>query len=122
MIQYNSITISNILSDSDSNPLRLVVPNFQREFVWERDSQKNLLASFLIGIPIGSLLIIKGSNNEFSAKRLCLKDTIVDNELLAQECNYLLDGQQRISTIKGILTNPFSNVEYQNEINSIYEN
>jgi hypothetical protein len=122
MIQYNSITISNILSDSDSTPLRLVVPNFQREFVWERDSQKNLLASFLIGIPIGSLLIIKGSNNEFSAKRLCLKDTIVDNALLAQECNYLLDGQQRISTIKGILTNPFSNVEYQNEISSIYEN
>jgi hypothetical protein len=122
MIEYKSIAISTILSDSDSNPLRLVVPNFQREYVWERESQKNLLASFLIGIPIGSLLIIKGSNNEFSSKRICFKNTISDNNHLAQECNYLLDGQQRISTIRGILSNPFYHSKNVKDVEYIYEN
>ena len=38
---------------------KIILPNFQREFVWERDQQKNLLASLFTSITIGSVLFLE---------------------------------------------------------------
>jgi uncharacterized protein with ParB-like and HNH nuclease domain len=43
----------------------LLLPNFQRDFVWDRkEKQKDLLASFVFNIPIGSLLILNGEKEK----------------------------------------------------------
>ena len=39
---------------------RILLPNFQRDFVWrEEDNQKNLVASVLTKMPIGNILLLK---------------------------------------------------------------
>lgn len=80
---------------------KLVLPNFQRRYVWEVKKQKNLLASFILNLPVGNLLILKGSSNDFAARDLCFKNEV---EINSGECEYLLDGQQRLSTLKAIFS------------------
>lgn len=101
-MEYSSITLKEILNDNNDN--YLVLPNFQRNYVWDSKKQKTLLASFLLGLPIGNVLILKGTNNDFAARRLCYQDSAYPEK----ECKYLLDGQQRISTLKGILSDLFN--------------
>lgn len=96
------------------NENKLVLPNFQREFVWKVDQQKNLLATYLVGLPINSLLLYKGEKEDFHSKKLCFKlDASPD-----KECIYLLDGQQRASTLKTI----FSDILVNNNWLSNWEN
>jgi len=108
MPNYPTKTLRLLLDYSDEEPIKLLIPNFQREFIWERDSQKNLLASFLVGIPIGSLLFIQGGRYDFSAKELCYKIPKRNLDNIAEECFYLLDGQQRLSTLKAIFTDIYN--------------
>lgn len=42
---------------------RILLPNFQRDFVWrEEDNQKNLVASVLTKMPIGNILLLKAKD------------------------------------------------------------
>lgn len=79
----------------------ILLPKFQRDFVWEREQILELLDSVMKNYPIGSVLLW------LSTQRLKSERTIAD--LLIKEkpeeypTNYLLDGQQRLSTICGAL-------------------
>lgn len=79
------------------------IPKFQRNFVWKRKSIINLLDSLYKGYPIGSLLFwrtatqIKGERNIGGYELPNTKDTY--------PTNYVLDGQQRITTIYSVFTN-----------------
>lgn len=88
----------------DENEGKIVLPNFQREFVWEEKQQKELLATFLVELPISSILLLKGSPDDFNYRKLCFKEEV---EGAREECYYLLDGQQRMSTLKSIFYNFF---------------
>ena len=98
-MEFKEISLSKLLSDNAEK--KLVLPNFQRNFVWDISKQKTLLASFILGLPIGNLLILEGKATHFSAKDLCLSDIITPSN----DCLYLLDGQQRLSTLKNMLSN-----------------
>lgn len=79
----------------------VLVPDFQRKFVWKVDEeQKSLLYSILAGLPIGSFLFMEGDVTKYGSRMLCFEEeaTLPEN----QGCQYLLDGQQRLSTIKSI--------------------
>lgn len=82
----------------------ILLPDFQRKFVWtEIDTQIRLISSVLSSLPIGSILLLEGDNNEFVSKQIGRKNSItVDDN---KDINYLLDGQQRLT----VLTNVFSN-------------
>ncbi|WP_336784694.1 DUF262 domain-containing protein [Paenibacillus sp. MMO-177] len=82
---------------------KLVLPDFQRDFEWAREKQKSLLSSFVTQLPIGSLLILEGKKEDFAAKKLCFP-TALNYEGRNNECLYLLDGQQRISSLKTIFS------------------
>ena len=82
---------------------KLVLPDFQRDFEWAREKQRSLLSSFITQLPIGSLLILEGKKEDFAAKKLCFP-TALKFEERNNECLYLLDGQQRISSLKTILS------------------
>lgn len=109
-IEYTNYSIKNIYRKNESN--KLVLPNFQRGFIWDIDNtQKKLVSSFLVGVPIGSLLLLQGNNNDFAARDLCVKETVLPEK----ECMYVLDGQQRLSTLKSVIHDIFQEFNEEND-------
>ncbi len=70
----------------------LVLPEFQREYVWSKDQAKQLLSSLLKGYPVGALLIWKTDQPPD------LKNVDELPEKLGM-VRVLLDGQQRLTTL-----------------------
>jgi hypothetical protein len=79
----------------------ILLPKFQREFVWDRSQVLELLDSIVRNYPIGSILLWQ------SRQELRSESRIADLEIKLPKpdypVNYLLDGQQRLSTICGAL-------------------
>lgn len=79
----------------------IYLPKFQREFVWERSQVIDLLDSVARNYPIGSILLWQ------SRQELRSEGRIADLEIAQPKpdypVNYLLDGQQRLSSICGAL-------------------
>jgi uncharacterized protein with ParB-like and HNH nuclease domain len=97
---------------------KLVLPNFQREFVWDLEKQKRLLSSFLCVLPVGSLLILKGNKDDFCSRNLCFTDDPLE---ASDECDYLLDGQQRLSSLTSFFSNLFGDVkDYEINHDNLY--
>lgn len=117
-MEYIKSTIKDLIMKSQEK--QLLLPNFQREYVWERpDKQKELLVSILYDIPIGSVLILNGESGYFATKELCVRQPFKEKK--RDSTSYLLDGQQRLSTIKSIFTDFFESPdEWQNTFNSLY--
>jgi uncharacterized protein with ParB-like and HNH nuclease domain len=111
-ITYHEKELKDLLEDIDT--LRVVLPSFQRGYVWDIDKQKDLLASLLVNLPSGSLLMIEGNKNTFSTRKLCLPRLTY---VKTPKCNFLLDGQQRLTTIYNIL---FDN--YEKKWDDIWDN
>jgi hypothetical protein len=79
----------------------IILPEFQRPFVWKRKQILELVDSIYRNYPIGSLLVWE------SHQKLASKRTIADLQVADRSeqypVNYLLDGQQRLSTICGVI-------------------
>ena len=79
----------------------IILPEFQRPFVWKRKQILELLDSIYRNYPIGSALLWE-SRQELASKR-SIADLEVGERSQNYPVNYLLDGQQRLSTICGVL-------------------
>ncbi|MCV0439310.1 MAG: DUF262 domain-containing protein [Hydrogenophaga sp.] len=88
----------------------IFLPKFQREFVWERQQVLDLLDSVGRNYPIGSVLLWQSRQELRSENRIA--DLTIAQPKPDYPVNYLLDGQQRLSSICGALywkgTNPNS--------------
>lgn len=97
----------------------LVLPEFQREFVWTRSQAKQLMVSLLKGYPVGSLLFWK------TDKPPELKNISKLPEKFGT-IQILLDGQQRLTTlymfIKGEIPLFYKNIDIKTEIRDLYFN
>jgi len=85
-------TLEALLSQIDSGSMLL--PEFQRGYVWNRDQVRGLLRSLYLGYPVGGLLVWE---TETTAEDVRGTDEAAGNRTL------LLDGQQRLTTLYGIL-------------------
>jgi len=92
------------------------LPRFQRSFVWKAPDMLKLLDSIYKGYPIGSILIWNSSQKLISERSILGLEVNVD-ESSYYPTNYLLDGQQRLTTLCGAL---FWNGDDQNSIWNIY--
>ena len=101
-IHYKTATLRDII-DSHAHG-KLVLPNFQREFVWSLEDQRQLLTSLLADIPIGAVLLLRGKSTDFTARRFGRRAASDP----AAECTFLLDGQQRLSCVYQFLSDPLS--------------
>ena len=101
-IHYETTTLRDII-DSHARG-KLVLPNFQREFVWSVEDQRQLLTSLLADIPIGAVLLLRGKSTDFAARRFG-RSTPADP---TDDCMFLLDGQQRLSCVHHFLSDPLS--------------
>ena len=85
-------TLDSLLSQIDSGSMLL--PEFQRGYVWNRDQVRGLLRSLYLGYPVGGLLVWE---TETTADDVRGTDEAVGNRTL------LLDGQQRLTTLYGVV-------------------
>ncbi|MCS4099938.1 DUF262 domain-containing protein [Salinibacter ruber] len=104
---YDRISLKRLFRYHDEN--KLLLPNFQRNFVWKPEQQEALLASLIVGIPVGAILILEGSEDSFGYRKLSRTErSDVDAE---EPVWYLLDGQQRMSTLHTILNDSLGSLE-----------
>ena len=79
----------------------IILPEFQRPFVWKRRQILELMDSIYRNYPIGSLLVWE-STQKLASKR-SIADLAVAERSAKYPVNYLLDGQQRLSAICGAI-------------------
>jgi len=72
--------------------LDLVLPEFQREYVWTREQAKQLIVSLFRGFPTGSLLFWKTDEPPE------VKNTTIPPDKIGATL-VILDGQQRLTTL-----------------------
>jgi hypothetical protein len=92
----------NKLTDNSKPYKQLALPSFQREFVWSVESQKSLIASVLTGVPCTSSLIVESDSSlvEFKCREIGKNSKQRSISIPPSvSMNYLLDGQQRFSTL-----------------------
>jgi len=98
-IQYTEKKLSSFFEEIDKH--KITLPNFQRGFVWNQEKQSRLVCSWVVGLPIGSTLLLEGTDDDFAAREIC-KDRPVTPH---QDCSYVLDGQQRLSSLRSVFYN-----------------
>ena len=72
--------------------LDFVLPEFQREYVWEKEQVKQLFNSLFKGYPTGSLLFWKTDEPPE------IKNNAIDRDKIGTT-NVILDGQQRLTSL-----------------------
>lgn len=103
--------LSQVLQDIARG--ELLVPRFQRPFVWLIHQQLELLRSIRQGIPIGAIMVWRTSSAQISCYE-SLGPFPVGRAEKSGSRDYLLDGVQRLSTLYGALTKP-AEIAIQNE-------
>ncbi|MEV6660678.1 DUF262 domain-containing protein [Nocardia fluminea] len=84
--------LSTLLDQIDSGAVLL--PEFQRGYVWNRDQVRGLMRSLYLGYPVGGLLVWETGSEE-----IAVRGSTTGSGLR----QLLLDGQQRITTLYGII-------------------
>lgn len=94
--QPQVVDLPKLLADVRGGHIQ--VPRFQRPFVWEDERRVELLRSLRAGIPIGSLLVWRTSQNRLRCFDRIAGVKIPESEA-GQTVSYLLDGHQRLTTL-----------------------
>lgn len=89
-LEHQTIKIKQLIDDYRSG--RIVIPEFQREYVWRRNKAPQLIDSLYRGFPISSLLTWE-SAEEARARR---RDPRPARTAMM---SWLIDGQQRVITL-----------------------
>lgn len=89
------MNISTILDQIDMGSIAL--PEFQRGYVWNREQVRGLMDSLYRKHPVGSLLVWETKTEEASDR------VRGDGKLSSGVVKLLLDGQQRITSLYGII-------------------
>src|SRR5436309_5177172 len=88
-----TMKITTILSQIDLGSMAL--PEFQRGYVWNRDQVRDLMLSLYRKYPVGSLLVWATRTESAEARG--------EGPLAPGVVKLLLDGQQRITSLYGII-------------------
>lgn len=110
------LTIREIVSLIISGQIR--VPAFQRGFVWEANSVAYLMDSIYKGYPIGSILFWR-TRQKLNFERKLGAFTLPEADP-AYPIDYILDGQQRITSLFGVFQTDIHGVESTEDWTRIY--
>lgn len=93
MFESTKEDLKRLLESADKCELQL--PDFQRDWVWNDEDIKSLLASISRGFPVGAILVLRtGGEVDFKPRPIA---GVTDKS--AQPKELLLDGQQRITSL-----------------------
>jgi hypothetical protein len=97
-IKSDRETLKNVLNKIELGEIKL--PPFQRGFVWNQDQVISLLDSIYRNYPIGCIIIWEC--NERLPSRKNIGGFLIKERKTPYPLNYVLDGQQRLTTIYGV--------------------
>lgn len=92
--ESNDKPIGSLLEDANNGKIQL--PEFQRDWTWDDDRIKGIIASITQGYPMGAIMRLEYGNEEIKFKYRTLTgvgDVAVRPEYL------ILDGQQRLTSL-----------------------
>lgn len=94
MFQTHPVSLKTLLDNAGSGSIQL--PDFQRGWVWDDDRIKGLLASISRGFPVGAIMTL-AAGGEMQLESRLIEGAAGDPgvNLVA----YLLDGQQRLTSL-----------------------
>ena len=101
MFTTHPIQLSILLDQVHSGKIQL--PDFQRGWVWDDDRIKDLLVSISRSFPVGAVMTLSADGDIQFKKRLI--EGVPDNGDAKHE-RYLLDGQQRLTSLYQALVYP----------------
>lgn len=101
MFQTYPVLLGNLLNQVEKGDIQL--PDFQRGWVWDDDRIKGLLISICRGFPIGAVMTLS-AGGEIRLKARPIEG--VDQESAEPPSTYLLDGQQRLTSLYQSLKYP----------------
>ncbi len=89
-LQPHTVKVKQLVTDYRSG--KIVIPEFQREYVWKRSRAPQLIDSLYRGFPISSLLIWQSSQETRPRRR-------DPRPSRSSAASWLIDGQQRVITL-----------------------
>jgi hypothetical protein len=84
----------HLLADIERGDVK--IPQFQREFVWDINKSAKLIDSIIKGFPIGSFILWK-TNDQLRSVRGLGRGEFPNRA--GESVNYVLDGQQRLTSV-----------------------
>src|SRR6266542_6534971 len=84
---------------------KLQLPDFQRNWVWDDDRIRSLLASVSVSFPIGAVMLLETGGEHVRFKPRPLAGTHEKLRHMAPE-TLILDGQQRLTSLYQALMAP----------------
>lgn len=87
----------------------IVLPDFQRQFEWDLEKQRGLVASVLTRLPVGGILLLNADASDYKCKNIGIKTEFADLGKIPPKTLFLLDGQQRMTC----LANVFSDIIHE---------
>lgn len=126
-MQTTSYSLGELLRRAKEGSLR--IPQFQRQFVWRESQVKLLVDSMSRAYPIGSLLLLDGKPDLQLASRSIEAeiqedyppDESVSNGMPTDVESYILDGQQRTTSIARVFLNAHPRKLYYFDLKLIFE-
>ena len=94
MFTTNPLDLKDLLADIAKGHIQL--PDFQRDWVWDDEHIKGLLASISRGFPVGAVMTLDASS-DIKLKPRVLEGVPEDAASTIE--SYLLDGQQRLTSL-----------------------
>jgi len=90
--QYN---FSSLLNDIEKGQIK--IPQFQRDFVWDIKKSAHLIDSLIKGYPIGTFIFWRTKERLRTIRNIGNREFPIPDE--GDFVNYVLDGQQRLTTL-----------------------
>lgn len=94
-LEIQTLKVRDIIEDYRSG--RLVIPEFQREYVWKKSRAPHLIDSIYRSFPISALLLWSSDSDVRSRRR-------DPRPARGRSISWLIDGQQRVITLSRILS------------------
>ena len=97
-ITPSAVKIDKLISRVAESDIK--IPAFQRHFVWDQEQVIELLDSIYRDYPIGSILLWNSQEKLKATRNIC--GFSIPDRADSYPVNYVLDGQQRLSTIYAV--------------------
>src|SRR5690554_4675131 len=93
------VKYSDLISEIETGQVK--IPQFQRKFVWGIKASAKLLDSILKGYPIGTFIYWRTNERLRSVRNL--GNIVLPEPKHGEYVNYVLDGQQRLTSLYAAL-------------------
>lgn len=97
LIDVDKKEVKEIILELESG--KYVLPSFQRQYVWDEDDIKDLIDSIINGYPIGTIILWKPSSSSLAEIDPFSKPLIDTDGKKPDETFYVIDGQQRLTSL-----------------------